>query len=103
MKNERGIKMRKIAIVLILFQLIGCTNQPAITTNQNEINRLKAETEKNYKEAIFWNSLVVIGIAIVAIYLRRLTNEMTEIKRITINSQTKLTATEKKVEEIKQT
>jgi hypothetical protein len=93
---------KAVATAVIIFQLIGCAKQPAIVTNQNEINRLKAETEKNYKEAIFWNSLVVIGITIVAIYLRRLTNEMTEIKRITINSQTKLTATEKKVEEIEQ-
>ncbi|MDR1721046.1 MAG: hypothetical protein LBR09_01445 [Endomicrobium sp.] len=39
--------MRRIAIILILFQLIGCIQQPAITTNQNakEINELKTAIE----------------------------------------------------------
>ncbi|MDR1721004.1 MAG: hypothetical protein LBR09_01215 [Endomicrobium sp.] len=45
--------MRKIAIALILFQLISCAKQPAIVTNQTEINRLKAEAEKTMKKQFF--------------------------------------------------
>jgi hypothetical protein len=44
--------MRKIAIILVLLQLIGCTQQPAINTNTNEkkINELKARIEKTEGE-----------------------------------------------------
>jgi len=45
--------MRKIAIALILFQLISCTKQPVITTNTNEINRLKTEIEKERSKLEF--------------------------------------------------
>jgi hypothetical protein len=83
--------VKRIAIILILFQLIGCTQQPAITTNQNEINRLKAEIKKErsrleakieaikqererYESEIFWNRvgavigvIAIIGMGVLAI------------------------------------
>jgi len=52
--------MRKIAIALILFQLIGCAKTARIIHNHNETNRLKHEAERNREEAIFWNAATVV-------------------------------------------
>jgi len=52
--------MRKIAIALILFQLIGCAKTARIIHNHNETNRLKHEAERNHEDAIFWNAVAVV-------------------------------------------
>jgi len=98
--------MRKIAIALILFQLIGCAKQPAIVTNQNETNRLKAEIrkersrleakieaikqeEESYAREIFWNrvgaaigigAIAIIAIVVIAKNNLELKNEIIKVK-----------------------
>jgi len=55
--------MRRLAIALILFQLIGCTQQPTITTNQNEneneleLRELKARIETGRREREYYQTL----------------------------------------------
>jgi uncharacterized phage infection (PIP) family protein YhgE len=120
--------MKKIAIALILFQLIGCAKQPAITTNQKDIKDIhllqaKIETiekeRESYANEIFWNSVgaaVGIGIGVIAIIAsvgivinnrkstNELTSEMEQLKQKVDKSQTTLKADNieainKKVEE----
>jgi cell division protein FtsB len=83
--------MKKIAIALILFQLIGCAKQPAIVTNQgginrikceDGINRLKAEAEKNNSESILLNVALVVVTGIFSIFGMILIYEIKKVEEM---------------------
>jgi len=91
--------MKKIAIALTLFQLMGCAKHPAIVTNQKEINRLKAEiedikheAERNHSEAIFWN-VAAVGVSVLLAFCLSIFIHVTDKKKQSI------VTLEKKVEE----
>jgi hypothetical protein len=93
--------MRKIALALILFQLIGCAKQPAIVTNQTEINRLKHESERNQEESIFWNVAAVVMCGIFAICSAIFIDEIKKMTQSKIDLEKKVEEAEKKVATMK--
>jgi len=111
--------MEEIAIILILFQLIGCAKQPAITVKKNqnenenklELSKLEAEIEtirqerENYKNKIFWYRIIgvraLVGIALLVRYNRKLTNEINELTENNQLLTNKMNGLQKAAQDIK--